>query len=60
MNEQENSWTYGNKTGAVQLVMTLNEHPEYYDPDLLFEKATDADKERAKEAIAAAREAFGK
>ena len=36
------------------------EHPEYYDPDLLFEKATDADKERAKEAIAAAREAFGK
>lgn len=36
------------------------EHPEYYDPCLLFEKATDADKERAKEAIAAAKEAFGK
>ncbi|MCR5487147.1 MAG: hypothetical protein K6F35_06410 [Lachnospiraceae bacterium] len=35
------------------------EHPEFYDVDKLFEKASDQDKERAKDVMAAAREAFG-
>ena len=34
------------------------EHPEFYDPDRLFEKAGEADREKAKSAIEAAKEAF--
>lgn len=34
------------------------DHPEYYDMDRLFEKAGDADKDRAFEAIKAAKEFF--
>ena len=35
------------------------DHPEFYDMDKLFEKASDADRERAKDAIEAAKETFG-
>ena len=34
------------------------EHPEFYDMDRLFEKASDADKERAAEELKAAKEFF--
>ncbi len=34
------------------------EHPEFYDPNRLFEKAGEAEREKARDAIEAARKAF--
>ena len=53
-----------NWIGKGKLVTEFEEkwagdHPEFYDMDKLFEKASDADRERAKDAIEAAKETFG-